>query len=405
METLLAPLETGERQKSFDITASVRMFRHDLDSFGYVLEETRERVYDEELSYLSEGIDRASLTSFTLKREGGQLVYFDRGEWKPYTATLLTGLQVARKEASEDYRKTFLNDRANEDLINGYKMRSMRPGQKLAWYSPYPYREEGMYGSDFIRSCGFSPDRKMGFLYMAECNPDGSVTLDSQSVDNSDLDAFEAVIRMTKFDPEADIEDMTRTYDGQLMKRYDGYFFAGKRDAANRENVWDQIRANRDLVEYHLSELERLAGENLYGKPLEYAVKAHTYGVWAALKTRIDSAPGGFSESRMVPQPNTPPEVMDIRAEVRFAFDDFSRKGKVLSGCGGSIKFEGDINEADEQDVFDSIFGKGKKEKYSFDKRMFCVVCQAPPKEKENKKMCGPCGLCRTCDKKAGGQG
>ena len=54
--------------------------------------------------------------------------------------------------------------------------------------------------------------------------------------------------------------------------------------------------------------------------------------------------------------------------------------------------------------TFDSIFGKDKKNtgetKYSFDKEMFCVVCQAPPKKEEKKKMCGPCGICKGCDAK-----
>jgi hypothetical protein len=47
----------------------------------------------------------------------------------------------------------------------------------------------------------------------------------------------------------------------------------------------------------------------------------------------------------------------------------------------------------------------GAEKKYKFDKKMFCVVCQEPPKKGEEMKECGPCGLCRTCDKKAGGQG
>ena len=46
-----------------------------------------------------------------------------------------------------------------------------------------------------------------------------------------------------------------------------------------------------------------------------------------------------------------------------------------------------------------------EKESYGFDSFQYCVVCQAPPDKNEKKKMCGPCGLCRTCDKNAGGKG
>lgn len=40
-----------------------------------------------------------------------------------------------------------------------------------------------------------------------------------------------------------------------------------------------------------------------------------------------------------------------------------------------------------------------EKTEYKFDKEMYCLRCQAPPKEGAQKKMCGPCGYCRDCDK------
>ncbi len=73
-------------------------------------------------------------------------------------------------------------------------------------------------------------------------------------------------------------------------------------------------------------------------------------------------------------------------------------QGRTMPGCAGGESF---LKQSSEE-VKSSIF---KGEKYSFNKKMYCVVCQPSPKQEEKPKMCGPCGLCRTCDKKAGGAG
>ena len=66
---------------------------------------------------------------------------------------------------------------------------------------------------------------------------------------------------------------------------------------------------------------------------------------------------------------------------------------KTMPGCAGGSSFL----QQDEGSVKSSIFDG---EHYSFDKEMYCVVCQSPPKEGESKKMCGPCGICKGCDAK-----
>lgn len=90
-----------------------------------------------------------------------------------------------------------------------------------------------------------------------------------------------------------------------------------------------------------------------------------------------------------------------LEQEVAGAFRQFAREGRVLVGCGGSVSMlEGEENilKAEGKDVFDAVFGE-KNETYKFDKNMYCVVCQAPPKHGEQKKKCGPCGICKDCDR------
>ncbi len=73
-------------------------------------------------------------------------------------------------------------------------------------------------------------------------------------------------------------------------------------------------------------------------------------------------------------------------------------------GSGCSLEIENMFASVLEEASAEKLGQTGKEavgeEKYDFDKEMHCVVCQAPPKEEEPKKMCGPCGICKTCDTK-----
>jgi hypothetical protein len=383
-----------EVQKSFDVTASVKLFKYDLDTRDEIQASTRERVYDEELSRLAEAVDRAARTSFVLGRQEGRLVYFDKGDWRPYAGTLITGLNVAKKEAEQDPRREFLADRAADDLINGYKLEGLKPGQQHVWYSPYPKEQEVLYGRQFVQSSGFIPDRQMGFLYHALCQEDGSVVLESQTVDRSDKDAFLYVMKTAEHDPEISLDAMTANFDFVLREKQGGYFFAGRRDSEQQENAWLTIKAHRDLIEYHLNELARLASLDITDSELEDFTRIHTIGVWKAFKNRIDN-PSAYISSGSIDGKQA--YLADnIPNEVREAYNQVVLSGEVMIGCGGSLE----ASKTD-KDIFDSIFGNKTNEKYGFNIKMFCNACQAPPDKGESKKYCGPCGLCRNCDVKA----
>ncbi len=349
--------EHHEGQRTFDPLASVRMLRYDLERFGQVLPETRERVFDEELSYLAEGVDKAARTSFPLTRsENGEIMYFTRGEWRPYMGMLLTGQATAHAEAKADPRRKFLAEKSDDDLLRGWQMQQLVPGQSLKWYSPYPQDAADLYGKEFIQKVGFSPHRQMGFLYRAECQTDGSIILESQTVDRSDDEAFVAAMSGSNMD------EMVTAYDGVLMDREpDSYFYAGRKGSEWDENAWEQIREQRDLAGYLLDGLERIAGSGAEGKQLEEKAKRHVYGVWAAFKKRLDGetpvyAYTGYDllTSRQM-----------LALEVQGAFWEFAMLGKTLIGCGGSINVlqgEENIMNADPSDVFKAIFGGSSEE-------------------------------------------
>jgi hypothetical protein len=362
MERLGEP-PTAEKLKSFDLLASVDMLRFDIQRFGEVLPETRQRVYDEELSLMAEGVERASRTSFTLQRQDDELAYFDNGDWRPYTGMLTTGLQVARSEAVADPRRQFLLGWAERDLEMGYKMQGLEPGQQLVWHNGYPFEVEQRYGTKFLQDCGLFPERQMGFIYRAVCEDDGSIRLESQTVDKSDPDALAAVEQTAQQDAESDMETFVRAYDDTLSKKHGAQFYAGRSNAEMHENAWEEIVRHRDLVSYFLNELEVLAASELSRSELETQVKRHVIGSWKAFKTRLDR-----KMQPLAPEMDSPADMIHpighiafaqerLAMEVQASFEIARRNGEVKTGCGGSISADDDLHSIDGRSTFDAIFG------------------------------------------------
>ncbi len=374
--------DLAEKPKSFDVLASVDLYRFDLQTVGYIRPETKQRVYDEEMVLIAEGINQPLATEFRFQNLSGQLVYFDSGVWRPYLATLIKGCQTAEREALQDARKFFLAERAVEDLKVGYKLLELQPGQKLNWYSPFPDRQRNLYGQEFIGELGFQPKRRMGFLYQAEKHPDGSLSLRTQSVDNSDEQAFAAALAKGA-DSTATLDDLRDAYDGVLEQRYGQTFFAGRArgDEPPEENAWLTVSRHKDLIEdFYFKKIEDLAGlDEIPRSMLERAKKRLTYGVWAALKQRLDKGSLNLSSPRRLGG--------SIQQEVNAAYSSLAAKGQVLFGCGGSISGEVALLKASAYDVHKAIFNKqrmtcpfcGDKDQYGdpCSPNQHCSACQA----------------------------
>lgn len=375
MQAVTMERQSTEALRTFDPLASVTMLRYDLMQFGEILPETLDRVYDEELSYLTEGVDKAARTPFALRRdEDGTMLYFSRGEWRPYMGMLMTGSLTAEAEAEADPRKSFLAERARADLLRGYQMQSLLAGQRMSWYSPYPYEQAARYGDDFIRQQGFFPDRQMGFLYQAAAQEDGTIILESQTVDRSDEEAFAMALAGAE---DSDMDTLVRRYDTVLHRKHGGHFYAGRRDSEMHENAWETITAQKQLVSYFLDGLESIARSELTGKDLEDTVKRHIYGVWAAFKKRIDGE-GPAEEQKSVYGFSM--DRMSIELEVHGAFDEFASLGRVLIGCGGTISMlqgEQNILNTDARDVFDAVFGsKSGEANAKLPPKIRCINCR-----------------------------
>ena len=351
-------LEGHERYKSFDVLASVDLYDFDIRTYGYILPETRQRVYDEELSYIAEGINRPLDTDFVLHEVDGELAIFNDGKWQPYQASLLRGLKAAEQEAVADPRKGFLAEHAAKDYIIGQQFKELQPGEKIAWYSAFPEEAYQKYGQQFVDSLGFQSKRKLGFIYTAEKRVDGSVMLSTRSVDGNDEDGFVAAIEEAS-KHEASIEDARDAYDDAMQQKHGGTFFAGRRVGENgpEENAWSVIEQQEDLLTFYFSRIEELAAKKLPRDALEKDKKRLTYGVWAAIKERLDNStntiiPSGVHQARVYDE-------LKLSAEVNQAFQTLSNRGEVMPGCGGAISGEAALMNESSESVFNSIFGGG----------------------------------------------
>lgn len=383
-ETLNTKIYHEETQKlSFDLLASVRMAQFDLTVHGQVLPETMQRIYDEELTYIAEAIDRPISTEFTLRQEKGDLVFFDRGEWRPYIGTLISGLSAAKNDAAKDYRKQFLVERASNDLAIGYKMARLKTGEAISWYSDYPIEQEEAYGKEFMTSVGYQPERRMGFLYLARRNEDGSVTLQSQSVDNSDQEAFKRAMQAPK-----SLRAMLDNYDQIIAAKYNTPVYAGK-IGGYEYNAWSEMQKHHDLLDYYFSSLISLAAANLSSEDMMVAKQQLTYGTWAALQKRLRTQQ--ITPLNEIFADNRP--IISVQNEISLALLQSMKEGKVMVGCGGAI----DLMSDGPQQAFENIFGGEKNNEAWSWKNGVCRVEKCPSRPKTT--MVGPCSVCKRCQK------
>lgn len=406
MECLATRPPEAERIKSFDILANVDAMQYDLALFGRVLPETREQVTNEQLTFLVEAVNRSARTPFILQRdETGDLSYFDAGRLRPYGEMMQAGKEAAESDAIIDPRREFLARWAQNDYYHYLQMRRLQPGEKYSWSSAYPLEEERKYGAKFLSDCGLQPDRKMGFLYQATCLEDGSVELESQTVDGGDLGAINTAMDLAENDPSAGLDEMVDAHDSVLEKKYNTRFYAGRKNESRNQNAWDKLLENKDLTDYLIDGLEQIANRDLSREIAEEQTKRHIYGVWALLKKRFD----GEAYPIVEPDAGYRHEEAYLRApnprlarEVYQAFSEFAKSGKVLSGCGGSIsiaKGEDDVLNASPSDVFNSIFGSKVGEDKFGSLKFDCPHCHKSNKRPRGKliKNCQHCHKDVTC--------
>jgi hypothetical protein len=141
---------------------------------------------------------------------------------------------------------------------------------------------------------------------------------------------------------------------------------------------------NSLLSDYQLSGDNTLAFSTL--------ISAQRYGIWESV-SQMAGVGGTVADSKPVSSYGLGGVLQTIRLldHVYQNTDHAAALFKTMPGCAGGTSFL----QTDEADAKPAIFNG---ERYSFNKKMFCLVCQSPPGINAKPKWCGPCGICRQCD-------
>lgn len=269
---------------------------------------------------------------------------------------------------------------------------------------------------------GYNVQRRQTFLRVIQKQPDGSVQMYSQSLDGSNRKALEGLYRLNgfvaeegellgqrmRFDSDENgeeiVERLMNEYDRSLHEQSGLNFRAGiiLREK-NVENTFEFVKTQQDLINLAVN----------YRKNGTY--EENRYNIMALISERFEK----YSKSTEVKdelfpefnnnQNNTAAGLVinqsQIAHELVMAGNRAAVSGKTFNGCGMTSS----TSLTAQEELENAGVGnktEGGEESYSFDSYQYCVSCQAPPdSEDDKKKWCGPCGLCRSCDKKAGGKG
>ena len=353
------------------------------------------RDYDDLTTQFAEMINGSMRTPFEYGFDGHELYARDGSAMR---TEFEKGLAEADMTAESNPNLSFEVRRRRWEIDEYYDMLKMAKStlpNTMVVISDFP--QELMDASRDVG--GYNTGRKQSMLRVLAW--DGTkMRMYSQSLDRSDRKALESIYGSLGFKAEPGellaqrmhlelgsaeqhllIDKLTNVYDASLQNKFGGTWFAG-RAGTDRLNTYDFVKAQHDLIQ--LAMQQKRQGD------------LDIYAIAATLDARFhrnkDVRGSIIQEHYSTPFHNLQYEIYHETTRARIMKRVFSACGLTINALEPNIKDQlsegGYGNKTDEET------------KYSFDKKMHCVVCQAPPKEGEAKKMCGPCGICRGCDAK-----
>ena len=380
--------------------ASVYMLESDISLLGGVRQETLEQVYDEELTFIVEALDRPHKTSFIIDYSESANDFFNkRGD--SLSHSYQKGYEAAKKTAIDRPIYKFHEFRCSQDVkeLEDLKalMKEGEVGEAVVVLSPFPEEAYRSFGKENLEAIGYRPDRQMGFIRINRKVSDSQVEVTSISMDNSDLTAFKAVAEGMGVDvpliTSSDMylkyrartqltdEEITNTYDNFMSRKYGGNFAAGRRKIGE-ENAWDFITSQKNACEYYFSELQILASRHdLLIEERAELKEALTAGFWARL-----------SEA----ESNPIAENASLSTEFHGALERAESRYETMVGCGGAIALAPkSLLENSKSDIFSFIFSNSNHEKQWVWTKGLCRVSGCPSRPKRT--VIGPCSVCVGC--------
>ena len=258
---------------------------------------------------------------------------------------------------------------------------------------------------------GYNVTRKQTMLRVITRRTDGSFGMTSQSLDLSNRTALEEIYAHYNITPEPGellgqrilvdipaeeqpyvVDRLTGVYDRVLAEQYGGQWYAGRQDEQGR-NTYDFARQQTDLIDYFVQKRLHSPGE---AESVRYNLAAATVERYKRCGVGLLVAIESYIEQNTRHLGAVPMSAVEL--EMNYAGRQARVEGKTFSGCGASVNAGTELSTEDQ--LKEAGYGNkaDSETTYKFDKKQFCVVCQRPPKEKAQPKMCGPCGICRSCD-------
>lgn len=446
------PREHAERIKLKDDLAPLRRLKEAKQNGSEVGFEW-ERLQNEELTDIAEAIDYLYLESrFTYGFNGQEVVLPDG---TPLKDMYLSGVDVARRLA--EIRPEFLfelqrreAEAANQDLINAM-MRGEREANTVIELSPFPDEAAAQYSFRHLEENGYKPKLRRGMVRIARREADGTLSLTTFSLDNSTLDQFRHVQALLGQKPGGTTTSilahprllntnqstaelarlMSESYDQKLFMETGIKYYRGRPE--NTGNSMDVLRRSKPIMDFYFNQLDILSTDwatetislelaktaqsilnhraddnGLLPPELRFELmsalnskrlnetsasivkRALELSVWASIVSDLEN-------HRLETGPSA-----NFNTMLNQAYDA-QAAGNYMVGCGGVTNLFETNRDESMLSIF-SLFNRLEL-RYSFNRKMHCVVCQKPPKKNprtnrtEHKKWCGPCGICAGCDR------
>lgn len=345
------------------------------------------RNYDDITTWMAEVIDGSMRSSFDFVYGGDDLISRDGGQ---LGIVFENAVEDAQKKATLDPRYRFEHRRRLVELSEYSDILAMVRGETdfntMVVVSDFPEEVESL-GESFG---GYNIDRRSAMLRVITINPDGKLTITSQSLDMSNRQALEAVYASLGFTVQPGellgqrmqlkvhevfqqnlTDKLMRVYDGSLASQFGGEWFAG-RSGQDRRNTMDFALRQTDLINFYLSSSRDNDAK---------------YRLAATVSARFDNRSN-------YPVYQTSVRVDNIRLAIEM--ENYARlairQGKAFNGCGGTLLADQD-NQMSRLGYGDQDKTVEKQEWYGkYKKTGTCVNCK-------EKTQVGEKSWCRSCIK------
>jgi len=262
--------------------ANIDLMAADLRAHGEVRAEIRERVWNESLTYLLEGLDAPLVTQFERQFADGDI----RAEDGTSLGEMLrNGIKSAEYEAALDPRMQFEVERRRAEYSGEYEaiLRMMQADETntVVSISPFPEEAYDAHGRQSLERSGYQVRRRLGFIRMHTQTAADTIESVSLSIDNSHLavlqqafgsrlpvDAFASTTQLLGHSfglqldkaSQAELPHVLRqAYDRALATYFPGEQFSAGRKTANEQDAFDLVEAHKGIFEHYISAIEALA--------------------------------------------------------------------------------------------------------------------------------------------------